>query len=435
MDTFHGNIIICSYIIAWLITMYLYSKKRHLFDAGSCILCLYLIYAISSLLLYNNHTYSYRFFNITYSPFMFLYLSLLISFLPILNFNTTKILYIQKTNMALINIFACIFIITSAIDMLGRINTLSYGILSLFSNPSGGKDLYIQALSNRSEIGKGISNIFAIISNSFYNIGVLLLFYYCTLKKQKKLIIIGLSISCLFGILTYIATGQRGGFVKRLLTIVVTYFALKPYIDYKINRLIKKAGMIIIILAWFPFTALTLSRFGDNAGGANISIFDYAGQPNLNFNKYAFDNNGIRYGDRTFPIFKKILGFQNVPDNFVERRNKYPRLRINDEVFITYIGDFVLDFGPTVAFSIILLFTIVILFKTRVKQKRILFHQLLLIHFVICICSQGGSLFSFADTGNLSIIIYLLAYWLFKYDNSHQLYSKSQEQSKYLFYE
>ena len=159
-----------------------------------------------------------------------------------------------------------------------------------------------------------------------------------------------------------------------------------------------------------------MSRFGESEAGSESSVFFYAGQENLYFNNFGLDNGGLRYGDRTFPLFKKMLGFENVPDNFWERRSKYPNLQINDEVFIGFIGDFTLDFGPFITPFIFIFFTIFILNKTIIRNKVILFHQLILLHFVMCLCMLGGmKLYPFSDVGgNLQLIIYFLAFLFFR---------------------
>ena len=105
-----------------------------------------------------------------------------------------------------------------------------------------------------------------------------------------------------------------------------------------------------------------------------------------------------------------MLGYENIPNNFWERREKYPDLMINDEVFIGFVGDFTLDFGPIIAPIIFIIFTLFVFVKTRIRNETILFHQLILLHFVMCICMLGGmKLYPFSDVGgNLQLIVCLL---------------------------
>ena len=107
----------------------------------------------------------------------------------------------------------------------------------------------------------------------------------------------------------------------------------------------------------------------------------------------------------------------NVPGNFWERRDKYPNLKINDEVFVTYVGDFTLDFGPYLTPLFFILFTLIVLKITRIQNGIIRFHRLIILHFLMCVCFIGSiKLFYFADVGgNLQIIVYIflfLFFWL-----------------------
>ena len=114
-----------------------------------------------------------------------------------------------------------------------------------------------------------------------------------------------------------------------------------------------------------------------------------------------------------------MLGFENVPNNFVQRRAKYPMLYVNDEVFISYIGDFTLDFGPIIAALIFIWFSVWATKKMIISDRTIKFHQLVLLHFILTMCMQGGIfLFSFGDiAGNLKIMVYVAIYLWCLYDS------------------
>jgi len=414
-----SNIYIVLYIIAWIVTIVLYQKRKKIFDAGSMLLFSYLLYSIVSLLLFNNNNPFYTFKNIQLYPFIYLYLMLMLAFSPILKYDESKIKEIQKPSTVFLNVICIIFIVASFVQLPTILSDFSVNIIKLLTISSGGLDLYNDAMSNSYSSGDGnISNYAAIFSGAFTNLGILLFFYCLTLKKYNRLILTGLFLSCILSLLTYISLGQRGLIIEILFVIIITFFALRKFIPEKINKAIKYVGIFLIIAIAVPFVALTNSRFENNEGGSKVSVYYYVGQENLYFNIYGLDDGGIRYGDRTFPLFKRMLGFENVPSNFWERRKKYPELKINDEVFSTFVGDFTLDFGPFIAPLIFILFTLFILRKTRIRNGIILFHQLILVQFVMCICMLGGmKLFSFSDAGgNLQLIVYLFAYILFRFD-------------------
>lgn len=314
-------------------------------------------------------------------------------------------------------------------EIISKINIISL----LIGSSDVGADLYAANVSDSvytsSSMGSTISNIPSLYTNFFSRIIVLFLFYHLTLKNINKKIIFGLCISILIYILSFLLTGQRGGSFKMIVTCIITFFALKQFIPVTIKKKILRICSICLILVCIPYYYLTSSRFSDYAYGNGVasSIYSYTGQGNLNFNLYALDNNGIRYGDRIIPLFKKVIGFDNIPNNFWERRWKYKNLKINDESFITFIGDFFLDFGPILAILILCSISLIIKQKTIVKNRKLLFHQLILIQFLMCLCMEGGmSLYSYADTSNMVILVYLFMYYLFKYDyiNTKKHYSR-----------
>lgn len=401
----------------WVGAILIYQFNKRHFDAGSVILSSYLIYALLSFVLFNNPFY--KFDELSLFPFLYLFVMLMISFFPILNYDYHKIDEIHTPTRIFLNIVCLIFIFFSLVQLPGIIANFSKSIVQLLLVSSAGMDLYNDSLAESYSLGDGsISNLPSIITNAYGNFGILLFFYYLTLNDRKVLITIGLFLSCIIGLLNSVSLGQRGPIIEILLSFVITYFALKKFFQPKIRKLINTTGVVFLIIVTIPIIALTNSRFGDTRGGSDSSVFFYAGQQNIIFNNYGLDNGGIRYGDRVFPFFKRLLGFENVPNNFWERRNKYPNLIINDEVFIGFVGDFTLDFGPYITPVIFIAFSILVYFITKVRDGVMLFHQLIPLHFLMTVCMLGGlKLYPYSDLGgNLQLILYFIAFIFFKLD-------------------
>lgn len=418
MENVISNINILFFVAALGITFAKYQKRKRYFDAGSVLLISYLFYAIMSLLLYNFPFFIFTFEPIKLFPFVYLFIMLFIAFYPVLKYDQNEITEIQQPSRFVFTVISAIFIIAALVQVPKIIMDFRVSIVELLTVSSGGQDLYNEAMDNSVSLGDGaISNLASIITNTYGNFGILLFFYYLTLENRSRLVTIGLFLSCVIGLFINVSLGQRGPIFEIILSMIITYFALKKFIAEKINKLIRKVGIVLLIIVSVPITALTISRFQDTLG-AMSSVYYYTGQENLYFNNYALDNNGIRYGDRVFPMFKDMLGFDNVPKNFWERREKYPELKINDEVFVGFVGDLVMDFGPYVAPILLLLFSLYVLRKTKVMNGTILFSQLILLHFTMCLCMLGGmKLYPFADVGgNLQLIFYVLMIITFKID-------------------
>lgn len=418
----NSNLYLILYITTWLFTFLFYQKKRRFFDAGSFILVSYLVYSIFSFFLFNG-VGVYTIKSLSLFPFLYLYIMLMITTSPVLLFNTDKISSIKLSNQSIVYIILFSFAFFALLSFPDTIEHIREGVSLIMLDSMGGADLVAEAREVADSYGHGgLTHLPSVISNAFVNIGVFLLFYLLTLKNKPKLIISILVVSLLLSILSGIASGMRGRPINLVLTIVGTFFLFSRLYSDSINKWVRRLGIILIIIVAIPIVFITTSRFGED--NSFDSILDYAGQENLYFNKYGLDDNGIRYGDRTIPLFKRIIGIEGVPHNYIERRDKYPFLKINDEVFCTFVGDFTIDFGPILASAIFIIFNLFVVLKTKIKNGAIQFRHLLLIHFVMCVCVQGGmTLYSFADTaGNLQIIAYLLVYVYSKFSERRRAY-------------
>lgn len=410
------------YLCFWVFTFYFHYKRVKVFGAGSFIITTYILYAVSSCLLWN---LDYPFFDplpLSTFPFLYLYIMMLVGLWPILHYDRFSSVTFLCPTMKLLNFVSCIFIISTTIHFPEDISNMSEGILKMIVDSAAANEMYTESTESVSTAGSGVSNIAAVISNSLSQIGYLLTIYYLTLKKRNKWLMCGLIIACVMKAANGIAIGQRGGIVEPLLVLICTYFLLKEHIEKKIKKIVSITAIIIILLFSIPFALITTSRFDNTITNPLESICYYLGVQNINFNNYALDDGGIRYGDRTVPLFKRMAGFDNVPKNFYERRAKYPHLKMNDETFSTYVADFAIDYGPTLGAVLLFLLSFFVLNLTRPRGRPLGFHQLILLHFMLYMVTLGGlKLYPYADGGNLKIIVCFLCYCIFQYDYNKKL--------------
>lgn len=415
----NNNIFLLINILLWLFTFTFYQKGRKQLGSGSFLLLLYLSMALIGMHLFNNPLSQWMFKDLELFPFIYLYAMIMLMTLPILKLNEQNIVTIQEPSNRALNII-CIIIILAALSQIVTIVTdFSTGLSRMLSDNTAGAELYQNMLSNYDQAGdKTIKNLAAIISNLFSNISILMLFYYLTKEQKNKYIVVGLLLSVLLLPLSSIAIGLRGGAVNILLTTFMSYILLRNFLSVKIRKKIKQIGIITAFLISIPVMLITVSRFGENDNESTLFSMEwYYGQGFLNFNNYGLDAGGIRNGDRTAALFKQII-WSDTPRNYLERREKYSFMAIDESVFSTFVGDFTLDYGPVISFLIFVFLSIFLIVKTKVLNQVILFHQLILIYFVICICIQGAmGLFPFSDVGgNLTLLTFLLVYFWFKFD-------------------
>lgn len=330
--------------------------------------------------------------------------------------NPTDRIDYPQTNI--LRIIAFIIIVVAILNLPGIVSDFRNGLMSIFTDAEAGKKAYMEQIDNASNVGGAIRNLPAILFNSFSDIGIFLLFYFMTMGKKNYKIIYGLLFANVINLIMPIMRGQRSGVALAFLTIICGYFLFKQYLSQKLNTVIKKIGIVFIVIITLPVAAITISRFGSEKAGVATFINWYIGQGNIYFNNHALDDNGIRYGDRTLNLFKRLVD-SKTSMNYVERREIYSKLKINDEVFSTFVGDFTIDFGPFFAVIIFIVFNFFVIYsfqRNKTNNNKIKLHQLLLLYFTVCISAQGGMyLFSYSDTRNLNIIVLALLYYYLKY--------------------
>lgn len=411
----YDNLLVWMYLVVWLLTCIWYHYKRMTIDAGSTIIIAYVLYAYISIKSINDPIFSMEYKPLKIFPYIYLYVMMMIALAPPIYYHLHPSTTLEAPNTRTLHWLGWLIIICAILLIPGIMENGSGGISKLLTDSDAGKDAYNEALRESKDSGSAIRNLPAIIYNSMSDLSTFLLFFFLTQKKRNKLLIGGLFLSMFVGIAMPLMQGQRGGVIVSVSTAIVGYLIFRPYINKAINRIIQIVGAVCLGIIAIPIIAITISRFGNESAGVNSYLNWYIGQGSLYFNNYALDDGGIRYGDRTLNLFKRVID-PETSKNFNERREKYHNLEMNDEKFTTFVGDFTIDFGPTCAFVIFLLFNIWVLLKIRTDGETIKLHQLLLIFFCACVSIQGGmSLFTFADTSNLRIITIFSLYAYLRY--------------------
>lgn len=409
------NILAGGYLIVWTITLIWYQFLNRRMDGGTAVISAYIFYAIFSLLTITDPLFSMAFNKLKLFPYIYLYTVQMLTLAPVIYHHTHPVNEIVDPNTKVIKLLCLLIIGCSVLLIPDLISAGSSGILQLFTDANAGKEAYMEQIEMVQDSGKAIRNIPGVLYNMLSDITVFLFFYILTLGNKNKWIIFGMVFSVLVGIIQPILRGQRGGVVTGMLTVIGGYMLFQPYISQSIRKYTRNIGIAALIAFSIPIIAITFSRFGKEGSGVGGFVNWYVGQGSLYFNNYALNPGGTRNGDRTVNYFKRLVT-NDVPNNFVERRDKYHNLELDDNYFSTFVGDFCIDFGPIVTFIIFMAFAVIMTYYVRTKNKKITVYQLLLIFFALCISLQGGmTLFSYSDSGNLRIVCLLLFYAYLRY--------------------
>lgn len=353
-------------------------------------------------------------------PFVYLFFAIWFTSTPILNYDKAKVSRIVPPNSQILNIAAIVIVASSVWSVMIHWDYIVQGLTMIILNIDSAADLYADKVDVYEKLSAELkgANIFQLLLHYLYTLfrdfNILFFFYYLTQNKSNILAIL-LGIGTFFEILFSISSGNRTGILLPIFTIAITYFAFSRFFKKEIRKRVVLMSAIVGAVIVIFFSIITISRFSDYSAGTQGSVFFYAGQANLNFDVYAFDDGGIRNGDRTMMLFKGWFD-DTTPSNRGDLLAKYPSLKISDALFSTYLGDIMIDFGPITATLIFLVFTLIANKITRPKGGRMYFDQIIVLYFVLCICSRGCMyLFDFSlKGGNWRMIGFLLMYLLFR---------------------
>ncbi|WP_294592866.1 O-antigen polymerase [uncultured Bacteroides sp.] len=409
-----STIILIVNSLLYILTFAVYQKRIKTFQLGSFVLLFYSLISIGSIFLYNIDSI-WTFEEITVFPLFYLYLILMISFYPVLNFSNKKVSDIKMPDEIAMNIISIIVIIVYLCFFFQTILS-NFSLSSLF-DPATLVENYETKTEN---IGydDGNINIFGILKN-FFNSILWILFMYNWIQK-KKVLAIGVFAAIIISVFTSLAWGARGPLMFIILQIPFVYLVFSPLMTQKMRKqyIFTVTGFIIFIFV--GGAALTIGRFDD---AANFTIIDivlyYASSNFIKFDNFVLDVGGCRYGDRVFPLIRLLLGLDTAGD-YKTRRMLYPNLKIDDSQFTFFVGEFVIDFGPVLAFLIISFFAVI--FFKKLSSKKYDLGTVLLLSLAYNIIVVGFTLFPYSELGgNISILYIIFWIFVFKYFTSKRL--------------
>lgn len=414
MATATDNILLAFYMLLWVATFIWYHYQNRHLDGGSAVIASYITYCIFSFITLNDEFFDITYEHLRFMPFIYLYVMLMIALSPAIHLHCCSIKEIEDPHSKTLMVPCIITIICLFVQLPTIISNFNSNFVSLLIDSEAGKDAYLEGIENAESAGSAIRNLPAVIYNMLNDCSVFLFFFFLTRKAKNAYFLTLLFFAIIIGMIIPVMNGQRGSVIKSALTIVAGYMLFRKFISKRLNHIIQMAGIMVAVIVAIPIIAITISRFSDRRGtDTGGFVYWYIGQANIYFNNYAFDAGGTRNGDRTFNLVKRIVS-SDTPKNYTERRDKYHNLNIDDYWFTTFVGDFVIDFGPLGAFLIFSVFNGWVLLHLRPRDGTVKLHQLLLVYFSLCVSLQGGmTLYMYSDTGNLAVImIFLLYIWL-----------------------
>lgn len=422
-----SNFAMYLYISLWAISFYVHYKRTKYLGAGGTILLMFLVYSLISFFVYSTSDYTQKPLRVL--PFIYLFGCIIVASMPVLKYNESKVVAIDPPSPTFIHVFTYLYLFCALIRIPEVFSNMSTGITLILMDSDAGSQLYNDAHFAREASG-GISNLFAIFYNVFADASIILFFYYWIFFPKRRITIIVFAISIGVQVLSQVSMGLRTETTLKALSVFIAYITMRRFMTKQQRRKIAIIGGGFLGLVLAVLLALSLSRFGEKEGGVSSGTLSYIAMGNLEFNQSVWDVEGTRNGDRTANTFKALLGF-DVPKDIQAVRSRYSRLGVDDGVFYTFVGDFVLDYGKFMTVILFTFFSSIFCRITRPQRRHIKMHQLIALYFVMCVVVQGGFyLFSYSFLSNLVILGFLVLYLIFWFDsNSKKIkHAVSQEE-------
>ena len=134
----------------------------------------------------------------------------------------------------------------------------------------------------------------------------------------------------------------------------------------------------VVIMAVVYMVGVTKARFHTENNGEINGIVQYSGQSYLNF-CYIYENDAIDtvYTERVFPMVNHFLGNNDYDFQAIEKRNAMHGFKT--DVFSSFIGIFLLDFGKVTMWLYVLAFSAFCILLFKKKENVVSFWNLLMV--------------------------------------------------------
>ena len=389
--------------VAYLFSLLMYQRKKKDIDVGTFIYALFALSSIGSVWYYSHDNMDIYYPNITFLPFLYLWIMINICIFPMSKLNFKKLRSIDDRGVeAFLNLFSIFLVVFSVLPFLALISKFS--IYDLVGDSLG--EMYEANIDKAGYYFSGISKISYSLIRRFGDIAIVLLFYQLTKKRRKKWLVLGLLLSNAFFFLFSLVSGSRGGMLATLFVIVAMGLLLKNVFEASLFLKLKKIAILVTIIIGLMVILISVSRFNysiaESSSTATLDrwISQYIGEGMIRFNNDLWYIDRTMKGSQNFYYIKSLIGNGDIGLYQSEMTKFEGLLGLPVNVFYTFIGDFYLDFGLIGTFFLVLCFSV---FYSRLlccSSGRISISQLIL----LAICFH---MLSFGFAANLYRTVYI----------------------------
>lgn len=231
--------------------------------------------------------------------------------------------------------------------------------------------------------------------------------------KEQRLLVDLFAISALLNnVRLIIVQVGRGEMILVLLLYACIFYLMRDWIDEKKRRTLIVVSIPIIVASIIFFWAISISRFGDNA---RFYIYKYLGEPINNFNGILFKKiRGTTNGRAYFSLlFRYLFGESGVITAKEKWRLIFNATGIRGDIFYTWVGGVIIEFGKTVPFFVAVILNIILNKVANIKYYYA--GDILLMIFFINFYTRGIFMFPTQNFEGMLMIFYsVFLYLLFR---------------------
>ena len=401
----------------WLLLLcsYFFRQSRCTVNLGVVLIGYWTFTALGALLyvLHPNFLNSMYSGELTVEPFLFLFLIVLVAFLPILHFHEERaeVEVLPFRSFAwLIYLYIFCAICTSIMYIPMVVESLRAGVGNLRDeiNMTFSRVTEIWAL----RILTGYHGLFSLLIT-------FLLFYIMAYYHEKKATILFLAGSIVVSTFAIaLALHARVNIVSLMQNIFIAFIFFRKRIiwsnfkEYRWPLIIGTLGCLTVL------TIISLNRFSGSDFEGLFGIYRYIGEGMTNFNIFLYDKcDGCTYGYSIFPHLASWLGADTyyVFAPIQERGAYFNSLTgLPPYLFYTYIGELYYSYGKIITVCLVI-GTTVLMFLVLRHQKTIYFRQLILLSLYYELCFKGVYFYTFRGYNNERLILFSIMLYIYFY--------------------
>lgn len=366
-----NHVLVAINAIAYIIPLILYYKKKRQIDIGFLFYMIFAVSAIGSFWYYSQEDVDLYYPNIELSAFIYLWLMINFCLLPLYQTNLRKITYIDDRGIApLLDGLSIMFVVLSLLPIVSLLSKVS---LSMFVGNDLGR-MYESDADKSALYFSGISKYCFALIRRFEDILIILFFYQLSKAKKNWTLINAMWLPIGLFVLFKVASGSRGGVMSTFIAFFAMALFLRNTFELKTFAYIRKIGLVFTSFIILVVSAISISRFFFSVSAASSKatldrwISQYLGEGMVRFNDTIWNNDILMNGDQNIIFLKHLLGF-DVIENYDTFMMFYEaKLGLPVNVFYTFVGDWVLDFGIIGTIVVAVLFYI--LFKKLLSSYK-----------------------------------------------------------------